>query len=261
MSKGFFEFRQQAENSDVLELYIYTTVQGNYISYDFENHCFKEIKSETSSDFFRKKLNEYKDVKNINIYINSLGGSVMEGVAIYNQLRRHPAYKTVYVDGFACSIASVIAMAGDKVIMPSNAVMMIHNAWCCCEGNASDMRKCAEDLDKINEASRQAYLQKSQGKISEEALIKLLDNESYLTANDCIEYGLADELSENSSDMSYVKQLSQELHDNKYQQYYSRLESIIAKAEQQKTITPIPHHSEKTFEQKANDIFKKFLNI
>ncbi len=252
MSKGFFEFRQQANSLDTLELYIYTTVQDDYITYDFENRCFKNVKSETSADFFRQKLSEYNDVKFINIYINSLGGSVMEGVAIYNQLKRHAAYKTVYVDGFACSIASVIAMAGDKVIMPANAVMMIHNAWTCCEGNAVDMRKCADDLDKINEASRQAYIQKAQGKIKEEKLMELLENESYLTAKDCFEYGFADEVAEHNSNLTYTKQLSQELKKNNYQQYYSRLEQIISKAEQ---------YTEKTFDEKANDIFKKFLNV
>ena len=91
-------------------------------------------------------------MKQINIYINSRGGSVFEGTAIYNQLRRHPAHKTVYVDGFACSIASVIAMAGDEVVMPRNALMMVHNAMMGVWGNAAELRKAADDLDKINEA-------------------------------------------------------------------------------------------------------------
>lgn len=260
MNKSFFEFKQQTDKPNTLELYIYTTVQDDYVAYDWENHCFKKIKSETSADFFRQKLSEYENVEYINVYINSLGGSVMEGVAIYNQLKRHSAFKTVYIDGFACSVASVIAMAGNKVVMPANAVMMIHNAWTCCEGNATDMRKCADDLDKINEASRQAYIQKSNGKIKEEKLIELLEAESYLTAKDCIEYGFADELAEQNSDVTYIKQLSQELRKNNYQQYHSRLESIIATSEQSKN-PQVSHSTEKTFDEKANDIFKKFLNI
>lgn len=260
MNKSFFEFKQQTDKPNTLELYIYTTVQDDYITYDWENHCFKNVKSETSADFFRQKLSEYESVEFINVYINSLGGSVMEGVAIYNQLKRHSAFKTVYIDGFACSVASVIAMAGNKVVMPVNAVMMIHNAWTYCEGNAADMRKCADDLDKINEASRQAYIQKSNGKIKEEKLIELLEAESYLTAKDCLEYGFADELAEQNGDITYAKQLSQELRKNNYQQYYSRLESIIATAERSKN-PQSPQSTEKTFDEKANDIFKKFLNV
>ena len=83
-----------------------------------KNHSFY---SEVDSEVIAKLLDEHKDVENINIYINSCGGSVYEGNAIYAQLKRHPAYKTVYIDGFACSIASVIAMAGDKIIMSENA--------------------------------------------------------------------------------------------------------------------------------------------
>ena len=85
---------------------------------------------------FPKSWPKYPDASEIRIYINSYGGSVFEGTAIYNQLKRHPAHKTVYVDGFACSIASVIAMAGDEVVMPRNTMMMIHNMWSCVCGNA-----------------------------------------------------------------------------------------------------------------------------
>ena len=114
----FWEFRQDAKKQDTLELHIYSTVESDFFG----------RKSETSAKHFRDELAQHPNAKEIKVYINSLGGSVMEGIAIYNQLKRHAAHKTVYVDGFACSIASVIAMAGDTVIMPKNAVMMIHNA-------------------------------------------------------------------------------------------------------------------------------------
>jgi ATP-dependent protease ClpP protease subunit len=139
-----------------------------------------------------KKLAEMPNAKEIKIYINSLGGSVMEGLGIYNQLKRHEAHKTVYIDGFACSIASVIAMAGDEVIMPKNSVMMIHNAWVVAAGNATQLRKTADDLDVINSASIQAYLDRAGDKITREKLTELLDAETYLTAEQCIEYGFAD---------------------------------------------------------------------
>jgi ATP-dependent protease ClpP protease subunit len=123
----------------------------------------------------------------------------MEGIAIYNQLKRHAAKKIVYIDGFACSIASVIAMAGDTVIMPKNTIMMIHNAWTIAMGNSSELRKAADDLEVINQASKQAYLEKAGGKLTEEKLTELLDAETYLTAEQCIELGLADRFSADDS--------------------------------------------------------------
>lgn len=185
-----WEIRQQSDPNS-LDLYIYSAVESN--SYDWWG---EEIHSETSADFFRDKLAEYPDVKQINLYINSLGGSVLEGTAIYNQLRRHPAHVTAYIDGFACSIASVIAMSADTVIMPRNAVMMIHNMWTFVSGNAKELRKCADDLEKLNEISKNAYLEKSNGKITSEKLTELMDGETYLSAEQCIEYGLADKFTE-----------------------------------------------------------------
>ena len=86
----------------------------------------------------------------------------------------------MYVDGFACSIASVIAMAGDEVIMPRNALMMVHNAMMGVWGNAAELRKAADDLEKINEAGREAYLQKAGDKLTPEVIAQLEDDETWL---------------------------------------------------------------------------------
>lgn len=175
--------------TDTLELRIYNTVESD--------SWWKE--SETSAKHFSDKLKEYENAKEIKIYINSLGGSVLEGIAIYNQLKRHKAHKTVYIDGFACSIASVIAMAGDTVIMPKNTCMMIHNAWIVAMGNAKELRKAADDLDVINSAAIQAYLDRAGDKLSHEKLTEMLDAETYLTAEQCIEYGFADKHSDDDA--------------------------------------------------------------
>ena len=82
-----------------------------------------------------------------------------EGLAIYNALKRHKAKVTTYVDGFACSIASVIFAAGDERIMSDTSLLMIHNAWTWASGNANELRKQAEDLEKITQASINAYMQ------------------------------------------------------------------------------------------------------
>lgn len=205
---------KQSVNPDTLDMYIYGDVEGDY--FDWWN--WEDVVSETSANHFRNELAKYPDVKQINIYINSYGGSVFEGTAIYSQLKRHPAEKIVYIDGFACSVASVIAMAGDKVIMPRNTMMMIHNAWTGAIGNATQLRKAADDLDVIMSGNRQAYLEKSNGKITEEKLIELLEAETWLTAEQCVEYGFADELLVKEVDLSQAKQLLQKINKTLEQQ-------------------------------------------
>ena len=202
--KRLWELKQAAETG-VLELYIYGDVQGD--GYDWWTD--QTIESETSANHFREELAKYPNVTQINVYINSYGGSVFEGTAIYNQLRRHPAHKTVYIDGFACSVASVIAMAGDEVVMPRNAMMMIHRAIMGAWGNSDELRKAADDLDVINRGNRQAYLQKAGEKLGEEELVAMLDAETWLTAEDCLRLGLTDRYAEKDADMSQAAQVLQ----------------------------------------------------
>ncbi|MDD3394181.1 MAG: Clp protease ClpP [Anaerotignum sp.] len=194
--KNMWEIKQAVDG--VLDLYIYGDVVGD--SYDWWTE--EIIRSETSANTFRETLSQHPNVKEIRIYINSYGGYVFEGTAIYNQLKRHTAKKTVYIDGFACSIASVIAMAGDEIVMPKNALMMIHNASLGAWGNAAELRKAADDLDVINTAGKQAYLQKAGDKIDSEALSTMMDAETWLTAEECVKFGLADRFADAEADMS-----------------------------------------------------------
>lgn len=94
-------------------------------------------------------LSKIENSKELDIYINSGGGSVFAGLGIYNILKRHKGRKTVYVDGLAGSIASIIAMVGDEIIVPSNSFLMIHKPLCGVCGNANDMREMADTLDRI----------------------------------------------------------------------------------------------------------------
>lgn len=210
MSKRRWEIKQMADHPNELDIYIYGDVEGDGYNWRTE----EAVESETSANHFRAELERHKTAEQINVYINSNGGSVFEGTAIYNQLKRHPAHKTVYIDGFACSIASVIAMAGDEVVMPRNALMMIHNMLMGTWGNAKELRKAADDLDVINAAGRNAYLEKSGGKISEDKLIEMMDAETWLTAEQCIEYGFADRYADKDADMSAAKQVLQNANLN-----------------------------------------------
>src|SRR5690625_571702 len=151
-----------------------------------------EEDGEVSSISFKNELDELGDVEVINLFIHSAGGSVFEGLAIYNMLKRHEARVIVHVDAVAASIASVIAMAGDEIRMPANSLMMIHNAWTWTMGNADALRKAADDLDRINQSSVQTYLQKAGDKLDEDTLKQLLDDETWLSAEDALNYGLCD---------------------------------------------------------------------
>lgn len=207
MKDRLWELKQAADGGG-LELYIYGDVEGR--TFDWESWCY--VTSENSAQHFREELAKYPNAERIDIYINSYGGSVFEGTAIYNQLKRHQARKVVHVDGFACSIASVIAMAGDEVIMPRNTLMMIHNMWLGVCGNAAELRKAADDLDVINAAGRQAYLQKAGDKLSEDQLVEMMDAETWLTAERCVELGLADRLADEDADMSGAAAILQKVN-------------------------------------------------
>ncbi len=248
-----WEIKQSATAPKTVDIYLYSAIEGD--SYDWWTG--ETIKSETSANTFKETLENIGEFDNINLYINSLGGSVLEGVAIYNQLKRTNAYITAYIDGFACSIASVIAMAADKVVMPKNTVMMIHNAWTRATGNASQLRKTADDLDKMNEVGKNAYLEKSGGKIDSEKLTELMDAETYLTADECIAYGFADEYADYNTDIEKAKAMLKEAEDSGMKNYASRLEKICAMAD----VSQLDNKPKAEFKEKAIEMFSGFLNI
>ena len=136
-------------------------------------------------------VNDVKDldVDVINVHINSYGGVVSEGLAIYNTLKNHKAKIRTIVDGFACSAASVVFMAGDERLMNDASLLMIHNAWTRVSGNAAELRKQADDLEKITQASIEAYM--SRVNITEDELKALLDAETWLLPSEALEKGFA----------------------------------------------------------------------
>lgn len=155
---------------------------GDITSYDW-------CESDMSAFKLSKIIQEMKDVETINVHISSYGGEVKEGLAIYNVLKNHKAKIKTYADGFACSIASIIFMAGDVRIMNKSSLLMIHNAWMSTSGNASDLRKQADDLDKITRASINIYMENIN--ISEDKLKRMLDEEYWLDYQEALNYGFA----------------------------------------------------------------------
>lgn len=150
-----------------------------------------------TTDYIEEQLKEANN-KPLFVYINSYGGEVFEGFAIYNILKRYAGQKTVIVDGIAASIASVIAMAGDKICMNTASMMMIHNASGVCIGNAEDMKKVVNALEQMNEVIRDVYQTKTN--LDNDKLTELMDNETFMTAKECVDYGFADEILDNEVD-------------------------------------------------------------
>ena len=184
----FFEIKASADKNEA-DVFIY----GEITKYAWEDE------GEHSATTFKNELDQVGEVDTINLYINSPGGSVFEGITIHNMLKRHEARVIVHVDALAASIASVIAMAADEIRMPSNSMLMIHNPWTFAIGNSADLRKEADDLERIGKSSMQSYLDKAQDKLDEKTLQELLDEETWLSADQAYSYGLCDVVEESNN--------------------------------------------------------------
>lgn len=173
------KFYQLAVNQETREADV--TIFGDITSWEW-------LESDVSSYTLSKELGGL-DVDVINVHINSYGGEVAEGLAIYNVLKQHKAKVKTYCDGFACSAASVVFMAGDERIMSAASLLMIHNAWTYTQGNASELRKAADDLDTITGASVAAYM--ACVNIDKDRVVELMDAESWIAPPDALEMGFA----------------------------------------------------------------------
>ena len=176
MNKKYYSLVQNGDTADI-------NIYGDITSWPWE-----EL-GEVSANNLSKQLADLAGVSTINVHISSYGGEVKEGLAIYNALKSHPAKVRTICDGFACSIASVIFMAGEERIMNDASLLMIHNAWTYAMGNAAELRKQAEDLEKITQASVNAYMAHST--LSEDEVKALMDAESWLLPTEALEYGFA----------------------------------------------------------------------
>lgn len=172
------------ETEDRAELYLYGNIRQGW-AWEDEN-----VEAVTSKKV-RAKLNSIGD-KDLDIHLNTRGGDVFESIAIHNILKQHKGEVNIYIDALAGSGGSVIAMAGDKIYMPSNAMMMIHKAWAWVAGNATELRKFADDLDKMDIAVKESYKNRFVG--TDEELSDLIEDETWLTADECKTFGFCDEV-------------------------------------------------------------------
>ncbi|WP_125077014.1 ClpP-like prohead protease/major capsid protein fusion protein [Pseudoxanthomonas sp. SGT-18] len=183
------QLRPVSEGGDAYELLIYGDIGDSWWG------------ESVTAQSVAQQLNQLDaSVATINVRINSYGGSVADGLAIYNALKRHKATKAVTVDGVAMSSASLIAMAGDTVTMPPTSILMIHAPWGGCYGNAKEMRQYADVLDTFSESMADAYMRKS-GKSREDVLALLQDGEDhYYTGEEAVAEGFADAVGSDDDD-------------------------------------------------------------
>ncbi len=144
-----------------------------------------------------KALDKMGPVASVRVHINSVGGDVVEGTGIYNALKKHSARVDVEIDGAAYSIASLIAMAGDKITMAENALMMIHNPWAYAVGDSAELRKRAEALDLMREAAVGVYVSRTGN--SRAAVSSWMDDETWFTSSEAIAAGFANQKSANKA--------------------------------------------------------------
>ena len=142
---------------------------------------------------FIEEIKEYKDVP-MNLHLNCVGGDVFEGMAIYNVLKKRTAKTTIYIEGIAASMGSVIALAGDEVIMAENSLFMIHNAWGGAMGEANEMRKTAALLDKISNEIADIYTKKTN--LPYNKVQEMMDEETWLSADEAFNLGFIDSISD-----------------------------------------------------------------
>lgn len=182
-----FLFKQEGNKH---QIYVYDDIEEGG-RFDWKTWEYKE--SETSAKYFQQKLEEIPEDAEIELFFNSNGGSVKEGTAIYNQLKRHKAHKTGYVDGVAHSIAFVMLQACDHRVMGEGTSALLHEMWACVAGNAAQLRTEADQLDDLMVASRKLFMLRAKN-ITEEELKVLMEKETMLTPDKALEYGFIDEI-------------------------------------------------------------------
>lgn len=163
------------------ELWIYDEVGPDWFGYVSAKAVADELKKAGKLD-------------SILLHINSPGGSVFEGVAIYNTLKKNGARVEVEIDGLAASIASIVAMAGDEIRMASNALMMIHDPWTFASGTSADLRETADMMDKVRDTLLDTYMHKAT--ISRDDVSALMSAETWLSAAEAKEKGFADTITD-----------------------------------------------------------------
>jgi ATP-dependent Clp protease protease subunit len=196
----YFQFVKIDES--LTDLYIYGDIRKPSL---IENWLGIDDETRVDAYNFKDALNEV-DTSNLRVRINSMGGQVSEGLAIYSLLSDFKGHLITQVDGFACSAASVIFMAGEERIIPESGLLMIHNAWTEVSGDPNQLRKAAEDLDMITKPSVNIYVNKTG--LSEEEVKEMMDNETWMDYQMAFSKGFATSIQRNDNIHQSVKDIN-----------------------------------------------------
>jgi len=178
ISKSLMTIKNLTDSS--ADLYIYGEI--------VDNSEWKWDESDVMPNDVKDALEKVDGLETLNIYINSPGGSIFSGLAIYNMLKRNTSKKIVHIDGVAASMASVIALVGDEIYMPSNAFMMIHKPLTGLWGNADDLRKVADSLDTIQGGLMKSYEENLRDGVDIKEVEEMVNRETWLDAEAATKY-------------------------------------------------------------------------
>lgn len=170
----WFEVKNQTNTSS--DMYFY----GDIVSSDWGKWEYEDTTPIDVRDF----LNSIDENMKLNIYVNSAGGVVTAGIAIYNMLKRHKGEKTVYIDGLAASISSIIPFAADKIVMPKSSFMMVHLPWVGVSGNKNDLQQALNTLETIETTMLNIYYENLRNESDQDKIKDLVYNESWLTGEE-----------------------------------------------------------------------------
>ena len=176
MRKNWYDIQSKVSN-DIVDVYIFDEIG----TFGINAQSF---------------IDEIKGFKNtpLNLHINCVGGDVFEGMAIYNVLKKRTAETTVYIEGIAASMGSVVALAADNVVMAENSLFMIHNAWGGAMGEAKELKKTANLLEKISNEIADIYIKKTN--LPYDKVKEMMDEETWLNADEALELGFVDSISD-----------------------------------------------------------------
>lgn len=233
------------------EFFVYEEIAPDEEYFDWKDYTRKIRESTTSQNYFANMLSSIGADYTVKLYINSMGGDVKEALGIVNTLKRCPAKVIAYVDGFAASAASVLTQAADEIYMPRNTCMMLHNARWRAEGNPMELRKSADDLEVINKSIINSYATRAGDKLSAKALQQILDEETWLTAEQCIQYGLADGYTDYDADIQKAAEQFKAAAQTGAAAYAKAPESIAALLTPEQIPAPEPAATSKPHESQA----------
>ena len=225
---------------------------------------------------FIEEIKSFKDSP-MNLHINCVGGDVFDGMAIYNIIKKRTAKTTVYIEGIAASMGSVIALAADSVVMAENSLFMIHNAWGGAMGEAKEMKKTANLLDKISGEIADIYVKKT--KLPYDKVKEMMDEETWLNAEEALELGFIDSISDAIKvaakyDVSKFKNItnkeiknklsinikSKKMTDELKAWFNGKVEDIIARVKSENVDTDSKSNVEVTMSDEA-EILNKFSDF